>query len=68
MFPVNTAAPAVSLNLGSSYIRQDNRTPSNVNGAEPPKGESIVYKIPPAFWILFFLAVGYLGMRYIMED
>jgi hypothetical protein len=42
---------------------------SPVDGSTPPtKGESVIYKIPPAFWILFFMLVGYVGMRAVMED
>ena len=56
----------VMINLGG-YVRQDDGlTP--MNGAEPPKGESIVYKIPPAVWIFVFLLIGYAGMRMVMED
>jgi hypothetical protein len=57
------AAP-VSINLGGYYSQEP---PAAVNG-EPPKGESVIYKIPPAVWILVFLLVGYLGMRFVMED
>jgi len=42
--------------------------PANEPSTDPAKGESIIYKIPPAFWIFFFLFVGYVGMRYVMED
>jgi len=59
-------APAgVGLNIGGYFNGQP---PINGTGGEPPKGESVIYSIPPAVWILVFLLVGYFGMRYVMED
>jgi len=53
----------VSLHL-NGYYQQPLADPTG----EPAKGESVLYKIPPAFWIFFFLFVGYVGVRMVMED
>lgn len=39
-----------------------------ISAQEDTKGESVIYKIPPVFWMFLFLLVGYAGMRYVMED
>ena len=42
--------------------------------AEPDEGQAgggmiaPAYKIPPFFWMVAFLAIGYFGLRVIMED
>lgn len=30
--------------------------------------EEVIYKIPPPLWMIAFIIIGYLGMRFIMED
>lgn len=46
--------------------------PDNNNGFDSPGGESkpvmSAYKIPPAIWMIVLLVVGYVGLRYVMED
>lgn len=64
----NGAASPVTINLPgfAPQVQDDFSIP--VDGSQPAKGESIIYKIPPAFWIWFFLVVGYLGVRLMMEE
>ena len=45
----------------------------NNEGFDSPSGESkpapaTAYTIPPVVWMIVFLAVGYFGLRWIMED
>jgi len=63
---MNNSSP-VSINL-PGYIQQQPLQISTPDGDSPNKGESVIYKIPPAAWIFIFLLIGYLGMRYVMED
>lgn len=55
----------------SGGIRENATT--NVSGKyDSPAGETAAtgeaYKIPPVVWPIVFLIVGYLGVRWIMED
>jgi hypothetical protein len=61
----NTMSP-VFIHLGGYTQDTGPNLPAAVG--EPEPGESIVYKIPPAAWIVIFLLIGYLGMRFVMED
>lgn len=61
------AAAPVMLNLQGYAPQQETLVPVG-EAAGPAAGESVIYKIPPAVWILVFLLVGYVGMRYVMED
>lgn len=45
---------------------------NNNNGFDSPGGEvkpeMSAYKIPPVIWMIVLLAVGYIGLRWVMED
>lgn len=49
----------------------DSVAPDN-QGFDSPSGESVpaaqTYTIPPVVWVFFFLIVGYIGVRWVMED
>ena len=48
-------------------------TDTNNSGFNSPSGDEKAktmeaYKIPPAIWMVLFLVVGYLIVRYVIED
>jgi len=57
----------VSINVPGYAPQQESIVPVG-EAATQTTGESVIYKIPPAVWIIVFLLVGYVGMRFIMED
>jgi hypothetical protein len=61
------ALAPVSINVQGYAPQQESLVPVG-EVASPTAGESVIYKIPPAVWILVFMLVGYVGMRWVMED
>lgn len=47
-------------------------TDTNNSGFNSPSGEESktmeAYKIAPVFWMMFFIIVGYVGLRYVMDE
>ena len=41
---------------------------SQFDTSDDPKNQSGTYKINPIVWMLLFLIVGYVGIRWVMED
>ena len=46
-------------------------TDTNNSGFNSPSDEAKTmeaYKIAPVFWMMFFIIVGYVGLRYVMDE
>jgi hypothetical protein len=43
-------------------------TPDAFPEDETQKTEATPYAIPPVLWMLFFLFIGYIGIRFLLED
>lgn len=58
--------------VGISLPGLNQKTDDNNSGFNSPIGESSpdmqAYTIPPVLWVIVFLIVGYIGIRYFMED
>jgi len=50
-------------------IRLPGYTPQADNFIEDDSSPvAVIYKIPPAVWVVVFLVIGYVGIRAVMED
>ena len=61
--PVLFSLPGLNQNTDSNN--------SGFNSAPAQAGEDgdlMPYKIPPALWMIVFIIIGYVGIRWIMED
>jgi hypothetical protein len=53
---------------GFSLPGYNDDSPDALPLAEASDSKAPVYKIPPVLWMVIFLVVGYIGLRWVMED
>ncbi len=59
--PVNFSLPGVNVQETEGNNSGMNSIPESTPDLKP-------YVIPPVFWVFVFLIVGYIGVRFFMED
>lgn len=59
--PVNFSLPGVNLEVTEGNNSGMNSIPESTSDLKP-------YTIPPAIWILVCIVIGYIGIRFMMED